>query len=607
MTWGPSSDSLFSAADYETAVSFESVPSGTEGFMVKDVTADVQAFVNGQTPNYGWYIYSTPTILTSENTAISDRPALFVEFDPGFDMAPLAITSLTTSNRHLHSLGVNWLAPFDDNGTGNAAAAYDVRYSTSPIDESNWANATPATGEPVPATPATPQSMDVDGLAPGTTYYFAIKSIDQASNTSAISNCASGDTYPEEFVPPADASDFCAVDVRASNLTLNWTATGDDGTTGLATYYDVRMSTSQITAANFDSATEVQQDIVPREPGTPESVFVNGLTPGTTYWFAIKVGDEIYNWSAPTIIAVTTPNDQTAPAAVSNLAVSGGDAFSANLTWTASGDDGTNGTASVYDIRYSTSPIDASNFDGAAAMPNAISPQAAGNAEQFAVSGLQPGTTYYLAMKVKDETGNVSPISNVQTWTTSADPLLPLVTSITITEKAGVTTNGYPVMVSHVFKQGDVANNVIVRVNGQYLATQTDVKVRYPADNSVKHALISFILPTLEANQAVNVDILAGGPNANQQPMTRDQLLAKDFDARLTITLNGVPTVVSAREMFRHQATVERWIAGDICNEFLIRDWDRNIGSQAECAVPRAGLQRPRRYPGRYGRRELLD
>ncbi len=578
-TWGPNSDSLFSDADYVTPVSFESIPGG-ECYLVKDVTADVQDFVDGTAPNYGWYVYVDFGIWTSENLADDRRPALFIAFDPNCDMAPLAITSVTTSNRQLHSLTVNWLAPIDDNGTNNAAAAYDVRYSTSEIDESNWANAQQATGAPVPATPGTPESMVIDNLAPDTIYYFAIKSIDQASNVSAISNCPFGQTYPEEFVPPTDASDFCAVDVRASNLTLNWTATGDDRTTGLATYYDIRMSTNQITESNFDSATVVQHDIVPGEAGIPESLFVNGLTSGATYWFAIKVGDEVYNWSAATIIAVTMPNDQTAPAAISNLAVSGGDAFSANLTWTASGDDGANGTASGYDIRYSTSQIDATNFDSAAVMPNTISPQAAGNTEQFTVSGLQPGTTYYLAIKVKDEVGNTSAISNVETRTTSADPQLPLITTVTITEKAGVTTNGYPVMLSHVFKQGDVANNVIVRVDGQYLATQTDVKVRYPADSSVKHALISFILPTLQANQMADVDILAGGPNANQQPMTRDQLLAKDFDARMTITLNGVPTVISAHELLRHQITVERWIGGDICNEFFIRDFDRNIGNQ---------------------------
>ncbi len=443
LTWGPNSDSLFSTADYATPTSFESYDSG---WWVKDVTADVQSFVNGQMPNYGWFVYAEHyLVLLSENIRPGPayRPALFVEFDPGFDMAPVSVDNLTVSSRELHSLTLSWRAPIDDNGTDNAAAAYDVRYSTFPIDESNWASATQVTANvPVPGTPSTLESLEVQGLAANTVYYFAIKSIDQANNISAISNCAMGQTYAEESVAPADASDLQAVDVRSTNLTLNWTATGDDGTTGTAAHYDVRMSTSQITQANFDAATQVPNNIVPRESSTPESLFVEGLTPGTTYWFAIKVGDETYNWSAATIISLATPNDQTAPAAVSDLTVTGGDAFSANLTWTATGDDGTNGTASGYEIRYATSQIDANNWDSASVMPNAIAPQAASSTEQFTVSGLQPGTTYYFAIKVMDEAGNVSAISNGATRTTSADPSLPLITSVTLAEQDGVTTDG---------------------------------------------------------------------------------------------------------------------------------------------------------------------
>ncbi len=119
-------------------------------------------------------------------------------------------------------------------------------------------------------------------------------------------------------------------------------------------------------------------------------------------------------------------------------------------------------------------------------------------------------------------------MSNVVTVSTAAEPVLPLVTTVKIVEKDGVTTAGYPVMLSLVFKEGDVADNVTARVAGQYLPTQTDVKIRYP-DGSVKHALVSFLLPSLEANQTASVDILAGGPNADQQPMTKEQLLARDF------------------------------------------------------------------------------
>src|SRR5262249_6606715 len=50
-------------------------------------------------------------------------------------------------------------------------------------------------------------------------------------------------------------------------------------------------------------------------------------------------------------------NDTTPPAAVSNLAVSAASPWSVTLAWTATGDDGTTGRASYYEMRYASAPI----------------------------------------------------------------------------------------------------------------------------------------------------------------------------------------------------------------------------------------------------------
>src|SRR4030065_2184509 len=54
--------------------------------------------------------------------------------------------------------------------------------------------------------------------------------------------------------------------------------------------------------------------------------------------------------------------DTTAPSAVSNLAASAITHSSVILSWTAPGDDGAVGTSTSYDMRYSTSLINESNF-----------------------------------------------------------------------------------------------------------------------------------------------------------------------------------------------------------------------------------------------------
>ena len=89
------------------------------------------------------------------------------------------------------------------------------------------------------------------------------------------------------------------------------------------------------------------------------------------------------------------------------------------LDWTATGDDGNTGTASVYDIRYSTSPITGmGDFLAATPVANLPTPKPAGSAEQIRVSGLTPGQLYYFAMTVEDDGGNGSGLSNVASRST---------------------------------------------------------------------------------------------------------------------------------------------------------------------------------------------
>lgn len=97
-------------------------------------------------------------------------------------------------------------------------------------------------------------------------------------------------------------------------------------------------------------------------------------------------------------------------------------ATAVTLTWTAPGDDGNTGQAVSYDIRYSASPITDLNFSQAAVMTAPPTPSVAGTTETVTITGLQPATTYYFALRATDDAGNVSAMSNVPTKTTSALP-----------------------------------------------------------------------------------------------------------------------------------------------------------------------------------------
>jgi predicted lipoprotein with Yx(FWY)xxD motif len=108
---------------------------------------------------------------------------------------PAAITDLYASNPTPNLITLTWTAPGDDNTTGRATE-YDIRYSTSIITDDNWDAATQVEGEPTPQQAGMQQSFTVTRLLPGTTYYFAVKAVDDASNWSELSNIASGTTSP---------------------------------------------------------------------------------------------------------------------------------------------------------------------------------------------------------------------------------------------------------------------------------------------------------------------------------------------------------------------------------------------------------------------------
>jgi len=236
----------------------------------------------------------------------------------------------------------------------------------------------------------------------------------------------------EDRIPPAPVQNLSVVSPYGmTSMAVSWTAPGDDGTGETCTKYDLRYSTSPITASNFNSATFVTSTPPPSSAGFPECQVITGLTACTTYYFAIKTMDEAGNWSGISNVrsaitecdinrTATCPSvtpDNVAPGNIF-VTTSAGNASMA-LTWTAPGDDGTSGTASEYDLRFSPTSITAANFDSTA-RATITAPHAAGSQECRVVTGLCTGTLYYFAIKTKDERDHWSGISNVTTGITKS-------------------------------------------------------------------------------------------------------------------------------------------------------------------------------------------
>jgi hypothetical protein len=104
-----------------------------------------------------------------------------------------------------------------------------------------------------------------------------------------------GGTAPDVKAPSA-VTTIEVAGVGDGTLAVTWYASGDDARTGLAANYDVRVSTSMITAENFYQATQVPA-ADPQSPGTYEELELTQLTNGTRYYVAVKVLDEAGNTS----------------------------------------------------------------------------------------------------------------------------------------------------------------------------------------------------------------------------------------------------------------------------------------------------------------------
>ncbi len=244
----------------------------------------------------------------------------------------------------------------------------------------------------------------------GTDTDSATVTIDNASpaNITAASG-SPGDTQVSlSWTNPVDSDFHSAIVLRRSG-----TATSDTPTEGTTYIVDNTIGASMV-ACIVTSPTAGCTD--------------TGLTNGTVYHYRIYTKDSNGNYSDTGVVPTGSPftpapsADTTAPAAVSNLATGAATTSSIVVTWTAPGDDNNTGTATTYDLRYSTSLITSGNFDSATAVTGEPTPSVAGSSETKTVTGLSASTTYYFALKTADEVPNTSTISNVPSGTTSATP-----------------------------------------------------------------------------------------------------------------------------------------------------------------------------------------
>jgi uncharacterized delta-60 repeat protein len=115
----------------------------------------------------------------------------------GFRSAMPAYLDLVADAPTLSTVELTWTSPVA------VGVSYEVRYARTPITEATWTAATRVPGVPPAQAPGSTEHVTVNGLASGTTWYFAYRSIDRAGGRSALSRVAGATTLRIDQVRPA--------------------------------------------------------------------------------------------------------------------------------------------------------------------------------------------------------------------------------------------------------------------------------------------------------------------------------------------------------------------------------------------------------------------
>jgi hypothetical protein len=268
------------------------------------------------------------------------------------------------------------------------------------------------------------------GLEESTTYFYALRALDESGNTSARSGSASAKTAGIDI--PASVSATTGI----RQVTVSWTASGEDNLIGYNVYRSTRSD------QDFARLTGVEGTAY----STGQTTYIDSnLTGGATFFYRVSTVTTEGESSQSAFDGATVQSDSRAPAAptlVQGESVTG-DPEQINLSWKAPTTDSAGSDLTGLDgyLIYRADTSDGS-----------YSQVGTSTSTTFQDTGLTQVTTYYYQVEATDQVGNLSTRSTTVAAATSgvdkptdvrisastpSDPASPPIVTITWTGASG--------------------------------------------------------------------------------------------------------------------------------------------------------------------------
>jgi len=422
------------------------------------------------------------------NTLTSPASSPYLQFSTDFDKADAVPPAITFNEASQGPSVAN--SSLTDNiasatFSANENAFFSMVYQASTTPPASYSK---ETGAPSLVTAGMENTVTMEGLIANTKYYYKLRARDLFGNTGELGPYFF--TTTSDIIPPSAVNDLDvpAASVASTSLTLTWTAPGDNASVGTAGSYDIRYSTISAPdlSANWNTATQIANEPLPAVSTTPQSMAITGLTPSTTYYFALKTGDEIPNWSnLSNIVSATTPAQlDIIPPVITNVTMGAVGTTTAAISW-----DTDKNSSSLVDFGLTVSYGNTQGNSSVSAKSHTVN-----------MAGLAPNTKYYYRPKSIDGSGNVGSKEDPSYFfTTQVDAsagTLPIISSV---QAASITatsaqitwttsvdsdsTVGYSVNTSYSYETGVASNLTSHSVTLTNLTPSTAYRYRVKSRN----------------------------------------------------------------------------------------------------------------------------